>query len=197
MWQIDASRYVFVTYRRACSVPLMAFTHPERRTQPSRMVIPREKLEDGSCRARIAQLCAGWIQMYVAFKSSVCFDRTVSKTRALFALPSSRRRSSACFAGLLFVGVKYGLVPQDPMLLLVLLIESCMPSAQNAVIMLQVRKVPDVGISAPLPAGVHRPVFRAIFFRLPERSCHVHKAHARLHADPPPAIHPPWAVVGL
>ncbi|CAM9240918.1 unnamed protein product [Ectocarpus sp. 12 AP-2014] len=41
-------------------------------------------------------------------------------------------------SGLLFGGVKYGLVPPDPMLLFVLLIESCMPSAQNTVIMLQV-----------------------------------------------------------
>eukprot|EP00752_Nemacystus_decipiens_P012493 g11065.t1 len=46
-------------------------------------------------------------------------------------------------SGLLFGGVKYGLVPQDPMLLLVLLIESCMPSAQNAVIMLQVVGLQD------------------------------------------------------
>lgn len=43
-------------------------------------------------------------------------------------------------AGLLFGGVKYGLVPQDPMLLFVLLMQSCMPSAQNSVIMLQVTK---------------------------------------------------------
>ncbi|CAM9548040.1 unnamed protein product, partial [Hapterophycus canaliculatus] len=42
-------------------------------------------------------------------------------------------------SGLLFAGVKRGLVPQDPMLLFVLLMESCMPSAQNSVIMLQVR----------------------------------------------------------
>eukprot|EP00903_Cladosiphon_okamuranus_P017870 g16445.t1 len=46
-------------------------------------------------------------------------------------------------SGLLFGGVKYGLVPQDPMLLLVLLIESCMPSAQNSVIMLQVVGLQD------------------------------------------------------
>lgn len=56
-----------------------------------------------------------------------------------------RRRDGALFvlfAGLLLGGVKYGLVPQDPMLLFVLLIESCMPSAQNSVIMLQVRIFP-------------------------------------------------------
>ncbi|CAM9839174.1 unnamed protein product [Ectocarpus fasciculatus] len=46
-------------------------------------------------------------------------------------------------SGLLFGGVKYGLVPPDPMLLFVLLIESCMPSAQNSVIMLQVAGLQD------------------------------------------------------
>lgn len=49
-----------------------------------------------------------------------------------------RRVSSSLAAGLLLAGVRSNLVPRDPMLLFVLLMESAMPSAQNSVIMLQV-----------------------------------------------------------
>ncbi|CAN0264600.1 unnamed protein product [Ascophyllum nodosum] len=49
----------------------------------------------------------------------------------------------AITSALLFGGVKYGLVPRDPMLLFVLLLESAMPSAQNSVIMLQVAGLQD------------------------------------------------------
>ncbi|CAN0264660.1 unnamed protein product [Ascophyllum nodosum] len=49
----------------------------------------------------------------------------------------------AITSALLFGGVKYGLVPQDPMLLFVLLLQSAMPSAQNSVIILQVAGLQD------------------------------------------------------
>lgn len=46
-------------------------------------------------------------------------------------------------AGLLLGGLKLGVVPPDPMLLFVLMLESFMPPAQNSVIMLQVAGLQD------------------------------------------------------
>ncbi|CAM9338553.1 unnamed protein product [Scytosiphon promiscuus] len=70
------------------------------------------------------------------------FSRDTQKT--ILAVGMARWLLLPLFtSGLLFAGVKRGLVPQDPMLLFVLLMESCMPSAQNSVIMLQVAGLQD------------------------------------------------------